>query len=80
MKQKDVALIAVVVIVSGLFSYIACSKFIPNTKPKVEKAEVVDPIVATFNVPDQTYFNAQSVNPSRLIQIGGSPNTTPFAN
>ena len=81
MKQKDITLIAVVIIVSALVSFIVCNKFLPNTKPKVEKAEVVEPIVATFNLPDKKYFNERSINPTQLIRIGGSPdNLNPFTN
>lgn len=78
MKQKDLYLIAVVVIVSAALSYIAVNKLIPNTKPKIEKAEKVDPIVADFNLPPEKYFNQQAINPTRTIRIGENDNDGPF--
>lgn len=76
MKVKDIALILIVVIISGMVSFFAGRMLF--AKPEPVKAEVVDSISAEFNRPSNKYFNDKSVNPTQLIQIGDSSNTTPF--
>jgi capsular polysaccharide biosynthesis protein len=79
MKQKDLALIAIVVIISAVISYLLSNAFISSPKNRKTQVEVVDPIKAEFNSEtNDTYFNAQSVNPTRLIQIKDAKNPTPF--
>lgn len=78
MKQKDIVLIIVVVVVSGAITF-----FISNLLFKVPKAqettvEVVQPISASFVQPDQRYFNANSVDPTKNITIGDNQNPAPF--
>lgn len=81
MKQKDIAALAVVVIVAGLFSFIICSKFISPPKNRQQEVEVVQPIEAAFNVPqDKKNFNESATNPTKLIEIGPNSNGQPFVN
>lgn len=80
MKRKELAAIAVVVIVSAMFSFTICSKFLFTAKDREQKVEVVTPISSTFNLPDNTIFNSEAVNPTKLIEIGLSSNDQPFAN
>lgn len=78
MKQKDILLIVVVIIVSGVFSFVA-SKFLFNSpKGRQTPVEVVEKITADFPTPDKKYFNEKSINPTKLIKIGDSSNTKPF--
>jgi hypothetical protein len=80
-KQKDVMLFLVVGIVSAIVSVMASNFLINPSKNKSQKAEVVEPISAEFNVPasDNKYFNSNAINPTKLIQIGDSSNkTAPF--
>jgi hypothetical protein len=78
MKQKDVALIIVIAFISGVISYfISGMLFSKPTDLKIE-AETVEPISADFPPVDQRYFNANSINPTQLIQIGNQNNTQPF--
>ena len=78
MKQKDVALIGVVVIVSIIVSVILSNMLITSPKNRQEKVEVVAPISSDFTQPDTKYFNNNSIDPTQLIQIGGSSNLQPF--
>jgi hypothetical protein len=78
MKQKDIALILVVVGVSAIISFIVSSTFIAPAKNRQQKVEVVDRISTDFNRPDPKYFNAQSLNPTQEITIGDNTNTNPF--
>ena len=77
MKQKDVALIIIVAFISGVLSLFA-SKALFSSSIGKQKAEVVQQISTDFPAPDSTYFNAQSIDPTQLIQIGNNNNTTPF--
>jgi hypothetical protein len=78
MKAKDIGIIAIVAIVSGVFSIILSNVFISTDSDKSQKAEVVDEISADFVRPDTRYFNEQSVNPAQIIQVDQDPNTDYF--
>ena len=78
MKQKDIALIVVIVFVSGVMALVLSNMFFSSKEDKEQKAEVVDVITADFPAPPSKYFNSNSVDPTQLIQIGESNNTSPF--
>jgi 5-bromo-4-chloroindolyl phosphate hydrolysis protein len=80
MKQKDIALIIVVVVFTGIFSFIICSKFINTSETTKQEAEVVSAITSEFNVPSDRYFNVDAINPTKLIEIGPTTNDQPFVN
>ena len=80
MKKKDLLAILVVIIVSAVFAFIICSKFIFTKKDSQQTIEVVTPITATFTLPDKKIFNTEAFNPTKLIEIGLSSNNQPFAN
>lgn len=78
MKQKDLALIGIVAIVSIFVATFASNFLIGSGGGKEQQAEVVDAISATFKTPDQRYFKEDSVDPTQIIRIGESANPTPF--
>lgn len=78
MKQKDIALILVVVFVSAVVSIVVSKVLFASPKNRQQPVEVVQPITADFPTPDSKYFNAQAVDPTKIIQIGGSSNPNPF--
>jgi hypothetical protein len=78
MKQKDLALILVVVFVSAVIALLVSRWIFASPKNRSQKVEVVDVIGSDFNPPSTKYFNASSVNPTQQIQIGGSGNPNPF--
>ncbi len=78
MKQKDVALILVVVFVSGVVSFIVSGQLFGKPADRQQKAEVVDVITSDFALPSDKYFNSNSIDPTQLIQIGGTNNPNPF--
>lgn len=77
MKQKDFALIIIVVVVSAVLSIFA-SKALFSTKSSDQQAEVVQPISTTFTQPDKQYFNKDAFNPTQQITIQQNNNTDPF--
>ena len=80
MKQKDIALFAVIGIVSTIFSIILSGVLITPPKDKNQKAEVVAVITDDFTTPgpNDKFFNKNSINPTRQIQISENTNTNPF--
>ncbi len=79
MKQKDIALIVVISIISGTFSIVLSNLLINPAKNKQQKAEVVEAISSEFKLPDSKYFNKEtSINPTKRITIGDQGTGTPF--
>ncbi len=78
MKQKDLALIALVVGLTSLVSYFVAKTFIAPPKKRSFKVEVVQKISSDFNRPSEKYFNGNSINPTKLIIIGQDGNPQPF--
>ena len=78
MKQKDVALILVMVFISGVVALLVSNMFFGSPKNRQQTAEVVDVITPDFTQPPSKYFNADSANPTQQITIGGSTNPNPF--
>ena len=77
MKQKDIALILVVVVFAGIVSLIFTNIVFPS-KARQLKAEKVSPISSQFNKPDPKVFNKDAINPTQLIHIGDNNNPDPF--
>lgn len=78
MKQKDIALILVLVFVSGVISFLLSGWIFAKPADRQQRAEVVDVITSEFELPDTKYFNNNSVNPAQIIEIGNSSNPNPF--
>lgn len=78
MKQKDIALIAVLAIVSGVAALLLSQMVFSSKTDKQQKAEVVDVISSDFPDPPNRYFNPGALNPTTLIQIGDNNNPNPF--
>ena len=77
MKQQDVAMIIVIVFISGVLSFFVSNKLISPPKHNL-KAPIVQPISSEFNLPSQKYFNGESINPTQIIHIGDNTNQTPL--
>lgn len=78
MKQKDIALILVMVFISGLLAFVISRWVFSKPQNREQTAEVVDIIKADFPPPPSKYFNSSSVNPTQQIEIGNNPNPNPF--
>lgn len=78
MKQKDIVLLIFVGFISGIFSIVASKYFIAPPKNRQQKVEIVEAVSAEFPQPDKKYFNANSVDPTKLINIGDKTNPQPF--
>jgi hypothetical protein len=79
MKQKDIALIMVIVFISGIFGYFISNALIRTPKDRKQKVEVVESITSEFNPPSEKFFNSKtSINPTERIKIGEKNNSKPF--
>lgn len=78
MKQKDIVVIILVAGITGIVSLVAANFLFGGEKAYKLMAPKVDSINATFNMPEQKYFNKESVNPTKDINIGETTNDKPF--
>jgi hypothetical protein len=78
MKQKDIALIVVIVLVSAVISLFISKALFGSPKQRQQTAEIVQPITAEFPKPDSRYFNSQAFDPTKVITIGEENNPNPF--
>ncbi len=80
MKQKDLMLIGVVVVIAGTLSFVVSSKLFNSPNNKKAQVEVVEPITTEFSDPNKKFFNETSINPTRKIEISNNNNQNPFNN
>jgi len=77
-KQKDIALIIIVVFLSGIVSFFVSNAVFVTSSNRQQQVEVVEAIDSNFPKPNVKYFNNQAIDPTQLIQIGNSTNSNPF--
>ena len=78
MKQKDIALIVVISIISAVLSVFISKALIVAPKNRQQKVEIVSAISTEFPKPDIKYFNTSAIDPTQLITIGANSNPQPF--
>lgn len=78
MKQKDIALIILIVFFSGVLSFFVSRTLFASPKNRQQQVDVVETLSANFPTPDSRYFNSHSIDPTQLIQIGNTTNSNPF--
>jgi len=78
MKQKDLTLILVMVFMGVVVALVLSRWIFAKPQDRKQTAEVVDVISSEFSPPSSRYFNAEAVNPTQQIEIGGSSNPNPF--
>ncbi len=79
MKQKDIALIVIVVLISAIFSLFVSNAIFASPKNRQQSVETVQPITAEFPAPDKQFFNDKAVDPTKVITIGQNANPDPFS-
>lgn len=78
MKQKDLALIIVIIAISVVVSLFISKEIIVPSKNNQQEVDVVQPITSDFPKPDSRYFNSSSIDPTQIIIIGQNANSNPF--
>lgn len=79
MKQKDIALIILIVAIAGVISFFVSRQIFASPKNRQQQVEVVQPITDSFSKPDSRYFNSQAFDPTQTITIGQNANPDPFS-
>ncbi len=79
MKQKDIALIIVIVFISAVISFFVSKAIFGSPQNRQQTAEVVQPITSDFPKPDTRYFNDQAFDPTKVITIDQNANPNPFS-
>jgi hypothetical protein len=79
MKQKDIALIIVIIAFSVGISYMVSKSLIAPAKNLHQQVEDVKPITTAFDTPSKAYFNDQSINPTKLVHVDQANNADPFS-
>ena len=83
MKRQNLIILIAVAVISALLATIISNALFGTPQSKPIKVPVVNKISSSF--PDvnndnnyKSVFNTQALDPTQLIQIGGSGNSTPF--
>jgi len=80
MKSKDIYVIILIGVFSTVVSMVLSSVFIGSEENRSETVEVIPVISSELQRPSSEYFNSESINPTKTIQIGGEVSPTPFGN
>lgn len=78
MKQQDIAILIVALAVGGIVSFFISQSIFLSSSSKRQSAQKVEQINPEFTRPDNSVFNGQAINPTKLIEIGDQSNSTPF--
>lgn len=78
MKQKDIAVIVIVIFFSGIISFFVSNAVFVTPQNRQQQVEVVEAINSNFPTTNTKYFNNQAIDPTQLIQIGTTTNPNPF--
>lgn len=78
MKQKDLALILIIVFISAVASFFISKAIFASPEKTQQEAEVVQAITSKFPQPDKRFFNDQAFDPTKPITIGPGENPAPF--
>ena len=78
MKNKDIALIVVIIFISALISFFISKSIFASPKNRQQKVEVVQTITSDFPQTDSHYFNSSSFDPTKPISVGQNANQNPF--
>lgn len=80
MKQKDIAVLALVIVASGILSLIVSHYIFDKPASRQQQVIQVGVITATFTQPSTVYFNSSSIDPTQTVtvQLNTSPTTNVF--
>lgn len=78
MKKTDIALLILVVALSGVITYFVANALMGSSKQLSATVTVVEPIISEIKPPSSNIFNSSAINPGVQIRIGDSSNQQPF--
>lgn len=79
MKQSDLAVLILVVVISLFGAYLIGNAFINTDDNRTAEVEVVAPVASEFSIPSEKVFNEKSINPTENIRVGESNQQQPFS-
>lgn len=71
MKKSDIAMIILIASVSVLIAYFVAKGVVGDVQNQSVKVKIAEPITAEIDKPDPKTFNANAVNPTVEVIIGG---------
>lgn len=80
MKKNEIALLILIVSICGLIAFFIGNSLLGDKVSEPVKVETIDPISADIDEPSKDIFNANAINPTVPINIGGGDGSTPFPN
>lgn len=78
MKRSDLALLALIVSLTLVVSFVLVKALFGEATNQATKVEKAEPISANLVEPSPSIFNRDAINPTVVIQIGNSGNQQPF--
>jgi hypothetical protein len=78
MKKSDIALLALIVSLTLVISFLVVKGIFGEAKNESIKVEKAQPISASLVDPSPAVFNRDAINPTVVIQIGNPSNQQPF--
>lgn len=78
MKRSDYALLALIVSLTLVVSFLIVKALFGEAQNATTKVEIAEPISATIVEPSTSIFNKDAINPTVVIQIGNPANQQPF--
>ena len=78
MKKSDWALVVLIVAIAGVISYFIVSALLPEPNKDPQTVPTAEPIATSVAAPSQQIFNAEAINPTVKVTIGGQSNKPPF--
>lgn len=78
MKKSDLALLALIVSLTLVISFLVVKAIFGEATNEATKVEKAESISANLVEPSPSIFNRDAINPTVVIQIGNSGNQQPF--
>jgi len=78
MKKSDLALLALIVSLTLVISFLVVKAIFGEATNQATKVEKAESISANLVEPSPSIFNHDAINPTVVIQIGNSGNQQPF--
>jgi phosphoglycerate-specific signal transduction histidine kinase len=79
MKRQELAIIVMAMVLGGLVSFFVSRLIFTPPKNRQQTINIVEKLSSDFPQANATYFNENSLNPTKNITIGDQSNPQPFS-
>jgi hypothetical protein len=80
MRQKDIVILAAVIIGSGILSLLVSNYIFNKPANRNIQVETATVITTNFTKPSSVYFNTSSIDPTQTINVTLNSNQNVFGN